>query len=113
MPTGAARHRGGMDSHAELLARIDGLCRRAEEGSANELAAEMNDLLSEGYARALLEERRIGQLEEHVVEVLLGSHERRELQALADERRAASRAVEGLRARLALMHDRYLALRAG
>jgi hypothetical protein len=69
---------------------------------------------SEGYALALLDDRRICQIDERVVEALVGSDERgADLRALAAEGRAARRAVERLRAELAVMHDRYLALRTG
>jgi hypothetical protein len=102
-----------MDPHADLHARIAGLCRRTEDDGTPGLAEAMNDLLSEGYARALLEERRIGEIEERVVELLMSSAERDELRSLTAERRAASLAVERLRAELAAMHDRYVALRAG
>ena len=103
-----------MDPHADLHARIARLCRRADESGATGVADEMDHLLSVGYALALLDDRRICQIDERVVEALVGSDERgADLRALAAEGRAARRAVERLRAELAVMHDRYLALRTG
>jgi hypothetical protein len=104
-----------MDPHADLHGRIDRLCERARVRIDGELVDEMNDVLSEGYARALLADRRVVELDERVVDVLLRPDVRRarELRALTEERRAAARAVARLRARLAAMHEQYLALRAG
>ena len=103
-----------MDAHADLHARIDHLCERAREDCGHELEREMNELLSEGYARALLDERRAVEMDERVVELLLRPDERRaqELRSLTEERRAAARAAERLRDHLAVMHERYRSLRA-
>ena len=76
------------DCYAELHERIDALCERARRGGGPELLEAMNEVLSEGYARALLDERRIA----------AGGH------------CAGARSVQRLRAHLADMHERYLAL---
>ena len=99
-----------MDPHAELHARIERLCRRADAEQGTGVLEEMDRLLSEGYARALLEERRVGELDERLVELVAdpdggGGHE---LRSLAGQRRTAASAVERLRAHLAVMHHRYL-----
>jgi hypothetical protein len=101
-------------AHADLHARIDRLCERARSGADARLAGEMNDLLSEGYARALLDESRIVALDERVVDALMTPADGRgeAFEMLVAERRAAARAVECLRRRLDAMHEQYLALDA-
>jgi len=103
-----------MDPHADLDARIDGAFRRARESHDQDVVDEMNDLLSEGYAMALRDEQRLMELEQRMVDALL-SHEPgrdRDVGVLLDEMRCVARTVARLRARLASMHERYLALRA-
>jgi hypothetical protein len=103
-----------MDPYADLHARIEELCERAVRGVDGDLALEMNDLLSEGYARALLAEQEVVAMDERVVEALLqpDPDRARELRALTAQRHATARAVERLREHLDTMHARYLALRA-
>jgi hypothetical protein len=104
-----------MEPHADLYARLDRTCARARAGVGGDLVQELNDLLSEGYARALLDERRLVRLDERLVDVLLGAGGRHapEVRSLVDERRRAAHTVSRLRARLDAVHQQYDALRAG
>ena len=99
-----------MDTYAELHARIERLCRRADAEEGSEVLEEMDRLLSEGYARALLEEQRVGELDARLVALVVDADGGRahELSSLAEQRRTAAGAVERLRAHLAVMHHRYL-----
>lgn len=103
-----------MDPHADLHARIDRLWERASAWAPGAVADEINDLLSEGYARALMAEQRIVALDERVTELLMrpDTRDAGTLRSLTSERRSAARDVERLRSRLAAVHDRYLALTA-
>jgi hypothetical protein len=104
-----------MDPYADLHARIDRACERAAVACGPELVEEMNALLSEGYANALMDERRLVELDERAVEALMTDEGRPggRLRALRDERHALAHAIAGLREHLADMHERYLALRVG
>jgi hypothetical protein len=83
-----------VDDHEDLRSRIEDLCARADQpGGEDGLTAEMNALLSEGYARALLAEHGL---------TALG----------AEERQAAARAILRLRAGLSAMHERFLTISA-
>jgi hypothetical protein len=100
-----------MDGHQDLHARIDQLCARAaRDGADPEVVEEINDVLSEGYARALVAERALVALNERLVELVLASGERPEQQirAVAEERRVAADLVERLRARLANLHEYFV-----
>jgi hypothetical protein len=108
-----ASYSGIVDQYGDLHARIEALRDRVEhDGSKPDVLAEINDVLSEGYARAMSGEQRLAALNEWLVEVLLGPDERRarELRAVADERRVAARSIARLRAELADMHDRFVVL---
>jgi hypothetical protein len=111
---GAARHRDeAMEDLQALHDRLDALCERAaRRGDDAAVMAEMNDLLSEGYARALLAEARLIALEERLTDRIadLSAGRVEEVRLLAGEHRAAERAVTRLRARLADVHERFLAL---
>ena len=104
-----------MDPNAELIARIDRLCALACRPDADPaLVGEINDALSEGYARVLTTEQQLAESEERLVDLLLGGDDRRggELAALDAKRRALARQATCLRRRLARMHDRFVALNA-
>jgi hypothetical protein len=112
--SGPRRHRDAMNAAAELLARIDRVCQRVATAASHEAADELNDLLSEGYACALMTEQHIVALDERVVELLMrpDGHDGPLLRALTVERHAAAQSVERLRHRLAAVHDHYVSLTA-
>jgi hypothetical protein len=102
-----------MSEHGDLHRRLDALRSRAAEGEADErVLAEMEDLLSEGYARALAGEGRSRRLE-HRLEMLLPRMEEsavaKEARRLALQRRNLDEAVRKLRAKLASMREELVA----
>ena len=102
-----------MDPYVDLHERIDRLCERARTEPDQRLVAEMNDVLSEGYARALLDERHVVALEERLVELLLAPERSPALRSMAEERHAASRRITCLRERLADMQAQFVLLGGG
>lgn len=102
----------GMDFD-RLHARIDRACERAQRAAGDPAAmAEMNDVLSEGYAEALLAEAELMRIEERLADQIgRVSHGRAEaVRRLMSQQRTAERAVAGLRAHLAVTQDRFVAL---
>lgn len=102
-----------MDTFAELDERIGRLCSRASSGEAGPgLAEEMDATLSEGYARALMMERDLVELDERLVDIMLAGDDRRAAEmALVDaRRRAIGRRTERLREQLTRMHDSFLVI---
>jgi ADP-ribose pyrophosphatase YjhB (NUDIX family) len=102
-----------MRDHNDLLQRIDRLSARAQQRYAEPgIVAEMNDLLSEGFAQALKEEARLDELEQRLADVLSDVSPARasELRRITVESRATQRGLDRLRTRLARMHERYIEL---
>jgi hypothetical protein len=100
---------------APLLERITGLLRNRPADPGKPLVTEMEDTLTDGYARALqLEaerlriERRISELARSVD----GPVEADELKALAGRLRDVDVELEGLRARLGDLQKHLAAVRA-
>jgi hypothetical protein len=100
---------------APLLERISRLLKNRSADPGKPLVTEMEDTLTDGYARALqLEaerlrlERRIGELARSVD----GPEEADELKALAGRLRDVDVELEGLRNRLGLLQKRLAAVRA-
>jgi len=100
---------------APLLERISRLLKNRSADPGKPLVTEMEDTLTDGYARALqLEaerlrlERRIGELARSVD----GPEEADELKALAGRRRDVDVELEGLRNRLGLLQKHLAAVRA-
>ena len=104
-----------MANLAPLLERISGLLKNRSADPGKPLVTEMEDTLTDGYARALqLEaerlrlERRIGELARSVD----GPEETDELKALAGRLRDVDVELEGLRNRLGLLQKHLAAVRA-
>ena len=104
-----------MANLAPLLERISGLLKNRSADPGKPLVTEMEDTLTDGYARALqLEaerlrfERRIGELARRVD----GPEEADELKALAGRLRDVDVELEGLRNRLGLLQKHLAAVRA-
>jgi hypothetical protein len=100
---------------APLLERISRLLKNRSADPGKPLVTEMEDTLTDGYARALqLEaerlrlERRIGELARSVD----GPEEADELKALAGRLRDVDVELEGLRDRLGLLQKHLAAVRA-
>jgi hypothetical protein len=100
---------------APLLERITGLLKHRPADPGKPLLTEMEDTLTDGYARALqLEaerlrlERRIGELAHSVN----GPEQADELKALAARLRDVDLALEGLRDRLGALQKHLEAVRA-
>jgi hypothetical protein len=100
---------------APLLERISRLLKNRSADPGKPLVTEMEDTLTDGYARALqLEaerlrlERRIGELARSVD----GPEEADELKALAGRIRDVDVELEGLRNRLGLLQKHLAAVRA-
>ena len=100
---------------APLLERISRLLKNRSADPGKPLVTEMEDTLTDGYARALqLEaerlrlERRIGELAHNVD----GPEEADELKALAGRLRDVDVELEGLRNRLGLLQKHLAAVRA-
>jgi hypothetical protein len=100
---------------APLLERISRLLKNPSADPGKPLVTEMEDTLTDGYARALqLEaerlrlERRIGELARSVD----GPEEADELKALAGRLRDVNVELEGLRNRLGLLQKHLAAVRA-
>ncbi len=105
------RHVVAMGDHAHLEQRIDELSARADAGREPELLAEMEDLLSEGYARALADESVLRQLDRRLEALFesMSPGDATEIRRLASERRRLAERVWHLRQRLARMQEGFLA----
>ena len=106
-----------MAEHAELLERIDRLAQRAETPRADgALLSEMEDLLAEGYVRALSAEarsRRIAAQLERLAETLDEPGAAVEARRLAVQRRSLDQSVRTLRQRLHAIREQFLRLGGG
>jgi uncharacterized coiled-coil protein SlyX len=98
-----------MDDLQALHERLDEICARADDPA---VLPELNDVLSEGYARALLAEAQLMRLEERLLDRITARvpDRRDEVQQLAGEHRTAEETVARLRRRLADAHERFHAL---
>ena len=98
-----------MADFADLEQRIETLSERAAARPDPAILAEMEDTLSEGYARALTAEGRMKQLDQRL-EDALDRADAAEIRSVARERQQLARRVERLRTRLITMRA-FLALR--
>jgi hypothetical protein len=100
-----------MGDHAHLEQRIDELSARADAGREPGLLAEMEDLLSEGYARALADESLLRQLDRRLDALFenVNPADATEIRRLASERRRIAERVQRLRQGLARMQEGFLA----
>jgi hypothetical protein len=102
-----------MDDYAILLERIEVLVARADRSSGDpDLLAQIEEMLSYGYSLALSGEARMVRLEEQLDELVDSGDEgrARELRMLVRQHRAVERSVGRLRAALARLHGRFVAL---
>jgi hypothetical protein len=102
-----------MHDSASLLDRIAALTTRARLSASNPaLLAEIEDLLSQGYADALSGEARMVALEERLDEILDAGDETRarELRLVVREHRDVEGAVARLRRALSELHGDFVAL---
>jgi hypothetical protein len=89
----------GMPSHADLHRRLDAVAARPDLR-----LSELEDLLTEGYARALDGEAQSRRLEQRLAKLLPDIDEpgvAREIRRLTLQRRTVDQAVSDLRAKLA------------
>jgi hypothetical protein len=98
---------------ADLEARIEWLSEQAASRSDPGMLSDMEATLSEGYARALMAEARMKQLDQRLHKLMEGREpgDAEQIRSVASERRQIARRVERLRARLAVMRDGFVALR--
>jgi hypothetical protein len=97
----------GMTSHADLHRRLDAVAARADLS-----LSELEDLLTEGYARALDGEAQSRRLEQRLATLLPEMDEPRvatEIRRLTLQRRTVDQAVSDLRAKLASVRGRITA----
>jgi hypothetical protein len=102
-----------MEDLAKLLARIDTFTVLVRHSSGDPgLLAEIEDVLSEGYATALSREARLIRLEEQLDDLLDSGDESRarELRLIVRQHRATERTVAILRSALAELHAEFVAL---
>ena len=102
-----------MQFPTDLLERLDALATRASDAERQRLGLrELEDMLTAGYAGALSGEARMMRLEEQLDELLDAADERRarDLRLVVREHRSLERSVGGLRAALARLQDRFVAL---
>jgi hypothetical protein len=96
----------------ELETRIDTLCARAmSENPDSRLLVEIEDLLAEGYLCALHGDQLSRRLQSRF-ETLVESGSGDQLRAVAHEQRLVAEATRRLRAQLAAMRERWVALGA-
>jgi hypothetical protein len=105
-----------MRNSPDLATRIARLSVRASEvRSADGLLGEMEDVLAEGYLKALSEEarsRRLAERLERLVAILDQPGAAVEARKVALQKRSLDAEVTGLRARLAVMREQFVQLRA-
>jgi hypothetical protein len=102
-----------MQFPTDLLERLDALAARALDAERQRLGLrELEDVLTVGYAGALSGEARMMRLEEQLDELLDTADERRarDLRQVVSEHRSLERSVGGLRAALARLQARFVAL---
>jgi hypothetical protein len=96
-----------MTSHADLHRRLDAVAARPDLSQS-----ELEDLLTEGYARALDGEAKSRRLEQRLATLLPEMDEPRvatEIRRLTLQRRTVDQAVSDLRAKLASVRGRITA----
>jgi hypothetical protein len=100
-----------MQDFMDLERRIDRLCARAASADRDaRLLVEIEDLLAEGYVCALHGDRRSRRLQMRVDALVEVPTRASELQRLAGEQRMVADATRGLRDRLAVMREHWVAL---
>ena len=106
-----------MGEFADLLVRIEAACSRAVcRGRDERLAAEIEDLLAEGYIEALRAESRSSRLRARLDEIVDSIDEPEaavEARKLALERHTIDRRVRVLRSRLQVMRSHFVRLNGG
>jgi hypothetical protein len=103
----------GMQDATDLVERLDALAARASDAERRGLElGELEDVLTVGYAGALSGEARMMRLEEQLDELLDTADERRahNLRLVVREHRKLERSVARLRAALARLQARFVAL---
>lgn len=103
----------GMQLPTDLLERLDALATRASDAERRRLGLrELEDVLTVGYAGALSGEARMMRLEEQLDELLDTADVRRarDLRLVVREHRSLERSVGRLRAALARLQVRFVAL---
>ncbi len=109
----ALAYGAAMQSPTDLLERLDALAARASDAERRDLElGQLEDVLTVGYAGALSGEARMMRLEEQLDELLDAADERRarDLRLVVREHRSLERSVGGLRAALARLQARFVAL---
>jgi hypothetical protein len=109
----ALAYGAAMQFPTDLLERLDALAARALDAERQRLGLrELEDVLTVGYAGALSGEARMMRLEEQLDELLDTPDERRarDLRRVVSEHRSLERSVGGLRAALARLQARFVAL---
>src|SRR5688572_4130867 len=103
-----------MTDVSHLLGRIDRLCSQAVPGDANErLLKEMEEVLAEGYVRAMYGERhsrRLGKTMQNLVETLDAPEAALEARRIAVQKRTLDQRVTLLRRSLATLREHFLRL---
>lgn len=110
-------HTCEMGELADLLARIEAVCSRASgRGRDERLAAEIEDLLAEGYIEALRAESRSLRLRarlEQLADTIEQPDDAIEARRIALERLTIDRRVSVLRSRLQVMRTHFVRLSGG
>jgi hypothetical protein len=101
-----------MREFADLEGRLEQIAHRAAGPDADAfLLADLEDLLSEGYARALAGDARRRRLDERLEELIARLDEpgvATDVRRLTMERRIMDRALKDLRARLGFVRDELI-----
>jgi hypothetical protein len=102
-----------MQDATDLVERLDALAARAADAVRRDLElGQLEDVLTVGYVGALSGEARMMRLEEQLDELFDTADERRarDLRLVVREHRSLERSVAGLRATLARLQVRFVAL---
>jgi hypothetical protein len=101
-----------MVDFSDLEERIDSLSTVAQAGRDPALRSRIEFTLSEGYVCALTAEAELRRLDRRLDALLeaMDAERARELRAVAVERRLLGERVERLRARLAVLRERFVAV---
>jgi hypothetical protein len=106
-----------MTEYVELLQRIERLSARADGPCADgELLSEIEDVLAEGYMRALTEEAQSRRMAARLEELALTIDEpdaSREARRLAVQRRSLDGRISTLRDRLTTVREQFIRLGGG
>src|SRR4051812_47055222 len=99
----------GMPDFGNLTSRIDALCGRCSRPDAR-LLVEIEDLLAEGYVCALQGDHLTRRLRDRLDALTDAGTAPETLRSLAREQRLVAEATRDLRARLAVMRERWAEL---